>query len=239
MNINNISDSKKLAENFSERLRIFSPDNFNFSDFSEILVEENLIFSEFKSLDYFEYKKIFTETLDNYLSEYKNNKKNNNIFLLTGLRNYLKNKKPKIGLYAGSFCPFHFGHLNILEKAENIFDKVIIARGKNPEKFSGEEKFKTISNSVLNTRQFDEFEGFLTDYIKQKEQVSDITLIRGLRSGYDLDYEVNQLRFMSDMNKNIRVIFIHCDKEFEHISSSFLRNLEKIKENSSKKYIPD
>src|SRR5688572_24427151 len=46
----------------------------------------------------------------------------------------MKQFSPKIGLFAGSFNPFHKGHFNVLQKAEKIFDKVIIAFGKNPEK---------------------------------------------------------------------------------------------------------
>ena len=53
---------------------------------------------------------------------------------LTHLIDYLSNFKPNIGLFAGSFNPFHKGHYNVLIKAEMIFDKVIIAFGANPEK---------------------------------------------------------------------------------------------------------
>src|SRR5688572_6111322 len=47
---------------------------------------------------------------------------------------FLSAFQPNIGVFAGSFNPFHRGHLNVLEKAERIFDKVIIAFGRNPEK---------------------------------------------------------------------------------------------------------
>jgi phosphopantetheine adenylyltransferase len=62
--------------------------------------------------------------------------------------------------------------------------------------------------------------------------------VKGLRNGDDLDYEVNQLRFMEEMYPELKVVFIQCDKEYEHISSSALRNLERIQIGLSKKYIP-
>src|SRR6478735_6087346 len=60
---------------------------------------------------------------------------------------YLKGFQPNIAVFAGSFNPFHKGHYNILQKAERIFDKVIIAFGQNPEK--GERDWP-IPNSIKN-----------------------------------------------------------------------------------------
>jgi len=53
-------------------------------------------------------------------------------------------------------------------------------------------------------------------------------LIRGLRNGYDLDYELNQYEFLKQMKSDLKVVFIPCDKEFGHISSSAIRALYKV-----------
>jgi phosphopantetheine adenylyltransferase len=91
---------------------------------------------------------------------------------------------------------------------------------------------------VLQFRQHEEFAGLLTDYLATKEEHADVTLVRGLRNGDDLDYEVNQLRFMEEMKPDLKVVFIRCDKQFEHISSSAIRNLEKINKGLGDKYLP-
>ena len=153
----------------------------------------------------------------------------------------MENKK--IAIYPGSFNPFTTGHLNILEKAEAIFGKenVIIAVGINPDKLNpNTEQFsavKTIKDN-LRSKTVEGFKGFLTDYIWEKEKLGfDVTVIKGLRNGDDLDYEVNQLRFMEEMKPDIKVVFITCDKQFEHVSSSAYRALEKVRPGSGHRYL--
>jgi pantetheine-phosphate adenylyltransferase len=124
-----------------------------------------------------------------------------------------------VGLYAGSFNPFHKGHLNVLEKAEAIFGRVIIARGQNPEK----EKPKWDFPECVKDREIMVYGGLLTDFIDSLD--FDVTLIRGLRNANDLAYEMNQYRFLRDMKPDIKVVSILCDPEFEHISSSAIRML--------------
>lgn len=201
------------------------------SDFTDLLEWELSIFKEYQYIDYTVYKIHRLILLRKMADSYPENRTN-----LQHLVDYLEKHKPKIGIYPGSFNPFHFGHLNILEKAERIFDKVIIARGINPNK--EDINAAPLEVNVLKYRQFENFSGFLTDYINTKEQYAEVTLIRGLRNGADLDYEVNQLRFMEDMKPDLKVIFITCDKEFEHISSSSIKNMERIDKDFSKRYVP-
>jgi pantetheine-phosphate adenylyltransferase len=212
------------------------------SNFKQLLEWENQIFKEYRCYDYSTYKLGRTAVLQNFKEKYPQNAQN-----LGFLIEYLRVYRPKIGVYPGSFNPFHNGHLNILEKAEKVFDKVIIANGTNPEKQDNIKqdsakndhlKNKDTTSPVLKYRQFEDFKGLLTDYISSKETDAEITLIRGLRNGDDLSYEMNQLSFMRDMKPDLKTIFIHCDKEFEHISSSAIRNLEKIGIGYGNRYLP-
>ncbi|HEY9196966.1 MAG TPA: adenylyltransferase/cytidyltransferase family protein, partial [Mucilaginibacter sp.] len=138
------------------------------------------------------------------------------------LIDYVNTRVPRIAVYPGSFNPFHKGHLNILQKAEQMFDKVIIARGVNP----GKEQSVYGLPDALQYRQIATYEGLLTDFVHGLDY--DITIIRGLRNGSDLQYELNQYRYLQELGgKNISVAAIFCDMEFEHISSTGIRQLEK------------
>lgn len=220
--------SEKLSKIFSDLdMWIISH-----SSFLELLDYEYKIFKEFQFFDYSVYKTVRINLLKQFAQQYPQNAVN-----LNHLVDYLKKHRPKIGVYPGSFNPFHYGHLNILEKAEKIFDKVIVTRGINPDKV--DVNADKLDLQVLKYRQFENFKGFLTDYLNSKEAHCHVTLIRGLRNGDDLDYEVNQLRFMEDMKPDLKIIFITCNQEFEHISSSAIKNLDRIDASFSKKYRPE
>ncbi len=144
---------------------------------------------------------------------------------------FLQVFSPKIAVFAGSFNPFHKGHYNVLQKAEKIFDKVIVAFGKNPEKDMRHHK---IPNSIKN-RQLENYEGLLTDFVASLGH--EVTVIRGLRNSTDFDYEQNQYRYIQELMPEIKIVNIFCDKEFEHISSSGIRTLEKF--NKHQNYLLD
>ena len=138
-------------------------------------------------------------------------------------------------IYPGSFNPWHLGHEDILRKALGIFDEVVVARGINPEK---ENKTIIISNNQLadaiNGSLFDEdignykdyrvkcvtFNGLLVDEVK-KQNVN--AVIRGLRNGDDLQYEMNQQYWSEDLGLKVPIVYFICDRKLSHISSSMLR----------------
>lgn len=211
--------------------------------FERVLEDERKIFLEFQRHDYSEYKIGRLTFLESYRKKIENDA---NVDMLIG---YLKFRRPKIGVYAGSFNPIHIGHINVIKKAEKLFDKVIIAKGYNPEKpkFNAGADIMMMDDpslqqlglqKKLSYRQVEVFEGFLTDYIRKKSEHADIFVVRGLRNGKDLDYEINQLRVMESMNSFLKMVFIHCDKEYEHISSSAIRAMEKISNGSASHFLP-
>jgi pantetheine-phosphate adenylyltransferase len=189
--------------------------------FEKLIAFEHQIFREFQFVDYKTYQEKRLEVLQGL------NKTGN----LTSLIEYVNYRKPLIGVFCGSFNPFHKGHYNVLQKAEKIFDKVIIAFGKNPEKDGRNWPVP----KALQYHQLEEYNGLLTDFIATLSQ--DVTVIRGLRNSTDFQYEQNQYRYIQELMPGIKIINIFCDKEFEHISSSGIRTLEKF--NKHHNYILD
>jgi pantetheine-phosphate adenylyltransferase len=184
------------------------------STFKNLVDFENKIFKEYQFVDWKIYKRERIKILNNL----KNNNNSNNIDLLIY---YISVREPKIAIYPGSFNPFTTGHLNILEKAEKIFDKVIIAAGKNPDKDNNH----SLLPDRVRHRQIENYEGMLHNFINSFEY--DVTIIRGLRNSTDMQYELTQYRFLQDFDKDINVVSIFCDREFEHVSSSAIRQLKK------------
>ncbi|WP_448702995.1 adenylyltransferase/cytidyltransferase family protein [Mucilaginibacter sp. AW1-3] len=184
--------------------------------FAGLIAYEEQVFKEFQFYDYKAYKAGRLDFLTKVQSELGID--------LQNLIAYVQTREPKIAVYPGSFNPFHKGHLNILEKAEKIFDKVIIARGVNPEK---ENNTQDALPGVLRYRQQTEYKSLLTDFVAGLGYP--VTIIRGLRNSTDLQYELNQYRYLQDLtNDGINIVSIFCDREFEHISSTAIRQLKKF-----------
>lgn len=185
---------------------------------NEVIQNELDQFKLHQSLNLKEYKKARGE----YLKTQPNSETS---------KNYLTFFSPRIAVFPGSFNPFHKGHYNVLQKAEKIFDKVIIAFGNNPD--------KTIRNwgvpRSIQNRQIEEYNGLLTDFVGSLGE--EVVVIRGLRNSTDFQYEQNQYRYIQELMPNIRIVNIFCDKEFEHISSSGIRTLEKY--NKHQNYLLD
>lgn len=197
---------------------------WNNSTYEDLIKTELELFKEFQKIDFLKYKEGRLKFLNDFKK--KNLVKLENIEIQ---ENYLKVFKPKIGLMAGSYSPFHRGHASILKQAEEIFDKVIIAQGQHPDKEAPRELPELIKN-----RQTAKYSGYLVDYIKSLGYP--VTLIRGIRNSTDLIQEQSLATFLRESMPEISIAYILCSPELQHISSTAIRNMEKIQKGSSRGY---
>lgn len=154
----------------------------------------------------------------------------------------MKQKRFKIGLYVGSFNPFHVGHLDVLHQAERLFDKVIIASGINPAKGAVATSIP-VMNVVIEgvPLRFEQvqFNMLLARYVEklEKEENYDITIVRGIRDEGDLHSELLQRKYSLGIKKDLNYIFLASSPGLEHVSSSGIRTLQQFHENVSE-YLP-
>lgn len=146
----------------------------------------------------------------------------------------------KIAVYPGSFNPWHEGHSDILRKSLQVFDKVIVSAGRNPDKTEWDydlnkmcEDFRDNEYRWINGQEpriiVRHFTGLLIDHIAAIEKDYHIdAVIRGLRNGSDLQYEMNQQYWNEDLGIKIPTVYFICDRKLGHISSSILRSLRKF-----------
>lgn len=144
----------------------------------------------------------------------------------------------KVAIYPGSFNPLHRGHIDVIEKALKVFDKVILAKGVNPDKTVGVRYLKHNSEMfaeyVTKNMPYEiqgkvdgfTFQSLLKDFIDTIKQPD--AIIKGLRNGRDLEYEKDQQYWNEDLGVEIPFFYIISDRNNCHISSRAIRGLEKF-----------
>ena len=132
----------------------------------------------------------------------------------------------RIAVYPGSFDPITNGHLEILKRALNIFDKVIVLVAVNPSKktrFSVEERVAMIKEAVdLKRVEVDSYDGLTVEYAKKKGAGH---LIRGLRAVTDFEYEFSLASANDFIDPKIDTVFLMSKAEKSFINSSMIMEL--------------
>lgn len=130
-------------------------------------------------------------------------------------------------IYPGTFDPLTLGHLDLIERAAHIFDRVIVAVVINSRKttcFSADDRMAMVRDSVKNIKnvRVDSFDGLLVDYARSlKVHV----LLRGLRAFSDFEYEFQMALTNRKMAPDIETVFLMPKESFSYISSSTVREV--------------
>jgi pantetheine-phosphate adenylyltransferase len=136
----------------------------------------------------------------------------------------------KVAIYPGSFDPVTNGHVDIVGRAAKLFDKVIVAVIRNPEKkprFSLKDREGMLkrSLSVHENVAVESLDGLLVDYARAKKAN---VIIRGLRAVSDFDYEFQMALTNRKMAPEVETIFFMTDYKYSYLSSSFVKQIARL-----------
>mgnify|MGYP001322304120 FL=1 len=141
----------------------------------------------------------------------------------------------KTAVYPGTFDPITFGHIDVIKKSLNIFDRLIVATTDNIDKnyfFSIEERIDIINNSLfkdlkLNKKRIKVISfNNLTIELCRKHKAT--AIIRGLRAVSDFEYEFQLAGMNKKLNSKIETMFLMSDIENQIISSKFVKEIASL-----------
>ena len=146
----------------------------------------------------------------------------------------------KTAIYPGTFDPITNGHLDIIERAVHLFDKVIVSIARNSDKgmalFSEEERTTLIRQSILEmpSVEVDSFDGLMVDHaVKHSAHAA----IRGLRVLSDFEFEFKMALMNRSLNEEVSTVFLMPHAKYTHISSSMVREVASLSGDVSA-YVP-
>lgn len=136
----------------------------------------------------------------------------------------------RIAIYPGTFDPITYGHIDIVERALEIFDKVIIAIAQDTEKkplFSVEERLEMVKEVFKNTLNVvaDSFKGLLVDYVSKTNAK---VILRGLRATSDFEYEFHMASMNRSLNHHLDTIFMMTSKDYFFVSSRTIKEVARL-----------
>lgn len=146
----------------------------------------------------------------------------------------------KIAVFPGSFDPPTKGHENIVLRARNIFDEVIVAVGVNTSKsglFEIDKRLEWLNKTFegMDNVRVDSYSGLTIDYCKKVEARF---LLRGVRNNGDFEYEKTIAQMNKYMNDDLETVILFTDPEFAAINSTVVREIIKNKGNVDR-FVPD
>jgi pantetheine-phosphate adenylyltransferase len=136
----------------------------------------------------------------------------------------------RIAIYPGTFDPITNGHLDLVERAAKLFDRIIVAVSDNPYKdplFSLAERKRLIQETVgdLKNVTVDAFEGLLVAYAKKKKATA---IIRGLRAVSDFEYEFQMALMNRKLMPELETVYLMPSEEYTYINSTIAKEVARL-----------
>lgn len=130
-------------------------------------------------------------------------------------------------VYPGSFDPITNGHLDIIKRAANVFDEVVVGVLINPDKkglFNNEERVELIERSIANLPnvKVESFSGLLIDFMKEKGAK---VIVKGLRAVSDFEYEFQMSLMNNKLDPTIETVFMMTNSKYSYLSSSSVKQV--------------
>lgn len=149
----------------------------------------------------------------------------------------------RVAIYPGTFDPITFGHLDIIKRASQLFDHLIIAVAKDTAKnplFNLDERVKLVEEEVKIFNQeekrvvVEEFEGLLINYARKNNSR---IIIRGLRAVSDFEYEFQMFGMNSKLDPEIQTIFLPASENTQFIASKLVKEVARL-DGEIAKFVP-
>jgi pantetheine-phosphate adenylyltransferase len=140
-------------------------------------------------------------------------------------------RSDKLAVYPGTFDPITNGHLDILERALRLFEKVIVTLAVNPRKqplFTVEERVDFIKGALpdhVDRLEFASFDGLLVDFVRSRGAT---TIVRGLRALADFEYEFQFAHMNRRLAPSVDTMFFMTDERNHYVSSSLVKEVASL-----------
>jgi pantetheine-phosphate adenylyltransferase len=133
-------------------------------------------------------------------------------------------------IYPGSFDPVTNGHLDVIERAQKLFDEVVVAVAHNDEKqplFSLDDRLDLLRKTAgkIDRVRIAEFEGLLVEFARKEKAGA---VIRGLRAVSDFEFEFQMALMNRKLNPGIETIFLMPKEEYTYLSSRIVKEIARL-----------
>jgi pantetheine-phosphate adenylyltransferase len=147
----------------------------------------------------------------------------------------------RVAVYTGTFDPITFGHLDIIRRGSELFERLVVGVGLNPEKatfLSPNERLGLVQRVVTSFENVsvESYSGLTVHFVRQ---VGARVILRGLRTTSDMEYEFSMSLANQALDPDIETVFLMAKDDFSHVSSTLIRQIASLGGNLDKFVPPD